>query len=136
MHSEFSVNKLFAKSLQLCPTLCDPIDSRLPCPRDSPGKNTGVGCQFPSPVTLVCLLNCLSRVQLFVNLWTIAHQALLSMDSLGKNTRVGCHTLLQGIFPTQELNPCLSALAEFITTSAAWGAQAYTLSKCPYFLLL
>ena len=26
------------------------------------------------------------------------------MDSLGKNTRVGCHALLQGIFPTQELN--------------------------------
>ena len=24
-------------------------------------------------------------------------------DSLGKNTEVGCHTLLQGIFPTQEL---------------------------------
>ena len=25
----------------------------------------------------------------------------------GKNTRVGCHFLLQGIFPTQGLNPCL-----------------------------
>ena len=25
-------------------------------------------------------------------------------DSPGKNTGVGCHTLLQGIFPTQELN--------------------------------
>ena len=36
-----------AKSLQSCVTLCDPIDSsptRLPCPWDSPGKNTGVGC--------------------------------------------------------------------------------------------
>ena len=36
-----------AKSLQLCPTLCDPTDgrqpTRLPCPWDSPGKNTGVG---------------------------------------------------------------------------------------------
>ena len=28
-------------------------------------------------------------------------------DSLGKNTRVGCHFLLQGIFPTQGLNPGL-----------------------------
>ena len=40
-----------AKSLQSCPTLCDPIDSsqptRLPHPWDSPGKNTGVGCHFP-----------------------------------------------------------------------------------------
>ena len=38
-----------AKSLQSCPTLCDPIDrqpARLPCPWDSPGKNTGVGCHF------------------------------------------------------------------------------------------
>ena len=29
-------------------------------------------------------------------------------DSPGKNTGVGCHALLQGIFPTQWLNPCLS----------------------------
>ena len=38
-----------AKSLQLCPTLCDPIDSSpgwLRHPGDSPGKNTGVGCHF------------------------------------------------------------------------------------------
>ena len=36
-----------AKSLQSCPTLCDPIDGSLPgSPWDSPGKNTGVGCHF------------------------------------------------------------------------------------------
>ena len=38
-----------AKSLQSCPTLCNPIrrqPTRLPCPWDSPGKNTGVGCYF------------------------------------------------------------------------------------------
>ena len=42
-----------AKSLQLCPTLCDPIDGSppgspqgSPSPWDSPGKNTGVGCHF------------------------------------------------------------------------------------------
>ena len=38
-----------AKSLQSCPTLCDPIDGSPPgCPHpwDSPGKNTGVGCHF------------------------------------------------------------------------------------------
>ena len=27
-------------------------------------------------------------------------------DSAGKNTGVGCHALLQGIFPTQGSNPC------------------------------
>ena len=37
-----------AKSLQSCPTLCDPIDGshQAPHPWDSPGKNTGVGCRF------------------------------------------------------------------------------------------
>ena len=28
-------------------------------------------------------------------------------DSPGKNTRMGCHSLLQGIVPTQGSNPCL-----------------------------
>jgi len=36
-----------AVSLQLCLTLCDPIDGKPPgSPWDSPGKNTGVGCHF------------------------------------------------------------------------------------------
>ena len=46
---------------QSCPTLSDPLDTRLLCP------------------------------------W----------NSLGKNTGVGCHSFLQGIFPTQGLNPGL-----------------------------
>ena len=37
--------------------------------------------------------------------WTVAHQAPLSTGSPGKNTGVGCHFLLQGIFPTQGSNP-------------------------------
>ena len=46
------------------------------------------------------------------NLWTIARQAPLSMggDSPGKNTGVGCHALLQGIFPTQGKNSSLLSL--------------------------
>ena len=32
---------------------------------------------------------------------------LIPWDSPGKNTGVGCHALLQGIFPTQESNPHL-----------------------------
>ena len=37
-----------AKSLQSCPTVRPhrPKPTRLPCPWDSLGKNTGVGCQF------------------------------------------------------------------------------------------
>ena len=35
---------------QLCPTLCDSVDCNPPgsCPRDSPGKNIGPGCHYPS----------------------------------------------------------------------------------------
>ena len=36
--------------------------------------------------------------------WTVACQAPLSRDFLGKNTGVGNHFLLQGIFPTQGWN--------------------------------
>ena len=46
---EYAAAAAATKSLQSCPTLCDPIDkqpSRLPHPWDSPGKNTGVGCHF------------------------------------------------------------------------------------------
>ena len=38
-----------AKTLQLCPTPCDPHrrqPTRLLCPWDSPGKNIGVGCHL------------------------------------------------------------------------------------------
>ena len=42
-----------------------------------------------------------------VNLWTVAHQALLSMKFSRQEYRVGCHSFLQGIFLTQELNPGL-----------------------------
>ena len=35
---------------------------------------------------------------------------LLALEFSSKNTGVGCHFLLQGIFPTQGLNPCLLCL--------------------------
>ena len=49
----FLLSAAAAKSLQLCPTLCDPIrlqPTRFSRPWDSPGKNTGMGCH--------CLLQC------------------------------------------------------------------------------
>ena len=52
-------------------------------------------------------LSLFSCVQLLATLWTAAHQAPLSRNSPGKNTGVGCHVLLQGIFPTQGSNPHL-----------------------------
>ena len=46
----------------------------------------------------------LSCVQLFATPWGVACQASLSMEFSSKNTGVGCHALLQGIFLTQGLN--------------------------------
>ena len=47
----------------------------------------------------------LSHVHLFATPWTVVCQAPLSpWNSPGKNTGVGSFSLLQGIFPTQELN--------------------------------
>ena len=50
------------------------------------------------------MLSHFSRVQLFAALRTVASQAPLSMGFFSKNTGVGCHILLQGIFPTQGWN--------------------------------
>ena len=67
-----------AKSLQLCLTLCNL--TRLLCPWDSPGKNTGVGCHL----FLQCMkgkvkVKSFSRVRLLATPWTAVYQAPLSM---------------------------------------------------------
>ena len=46
--------------------------------------------------------------------WTVAHKSPLSMGFSGKNTGVGCHALLQGICPTQGLNPGLLHCREIL----------------------
>jgi len=43
---------------------------------------------------------------------------LCPWDSPGKNTGAGCHFLLQGIFPTQELNLDLLIAGRFFTNLA------------------
>ena len=66
-------------------------------------------------------------------------------DSPGKNSGVGCHTLLQGIFPTQGLNPdilhfrqslhCLSHLLAILVPNMAvcllkaWKGENVTLAR-------
>ena len=40
-------------------------------------------------------------------------------NSPGKNTRVGCHSLLQGIFPTQRSNPSLLQCRQILDQGAA-----------------
>ena len=63
---------------------------------------------FPWELEEVCvcaMLNRCSHVRLFVTPWTIACQTPLSIGFSRQNTEVGCHALLQGIFPIQGSNP-------------------------------
>ena len=50
--------------------------TRLHCPWDSPGRNTGVGCHVLRQWVKVKLFSC---VRLFVTAWTAAYRAPLSM---------------------------------------------------------
>ena len=56
----------------------------------------------------LCYAQSLSCVQLFCDPVTYSLPgSTVHGDSPGKNNRVGCHALLQGIFPTQGSNPGL-----------------------------
>ena len=56
---------------------------------------------FTIAKTCVMCVSHFSLVQLCATLWTVAHQASVSMRFSGRNTGVGCHAHLRGIFPTQ-----------------------------------
>ena len=69
----------------------------------------------------LCMLSCFSHVQLSATLWTIAHQAPLSMDSPGKNTEWVAPSSSRaspdaGIKPASLASPVLTG--GFFTTSA------------------
>ena len=68
------------------------------------------------------MLNGFSCVWLCATLWITVSWLHCPWDFPGKNTRVGCHLLLQEIFPTQGLNPGLlypPVLADRFFTSRA-----------------
>ena len=46
-------------------------------------------------------------------------------NSLGKNTGVGCHSLLQGIFPTQGSNPGLPHCRQILYCLSHRGASLF-----------
>ena len=56
-------------------------------------------------VIITCMLSRFSCVRLFATLGLQPTRLLCPWDSPGKNTEMGCHALLQGIFPTQGLSP-------------------------------
>ena len=72
--------------------------TRLPCPWDSPGKNTGMGCHF--------LLQCMkakSESEVTQSCLTLCDpidppRLLCPWDFPGKSTGVGCHCLLWYVY--------------------------------------
>ena len=74
-----------------------------------PAVLTGIpGQTLMHPYACVCVYSVTSVVS--DSLWPYGLQParlLYPWTSPGKNTGVSCHALLQGIFPTQGLNPCL-----------------------------
>ena len=59
----------------------------------------------------------LSRVRLFVTSWTIA-RLFCPQGLSGKNTGVGCHTLLQGIIPVRDRTQVSHIAGRFFTDLA------------------
>ena len=103
------------------------------CPGVSPGccGDWGVpNLSWKDVQTGSCMLSHFSCVWLCVTLQTA--RLLCLWDSSDENTGVGCHALLQGIFPTQGSNPrlpCLPASASgFFSTSITWEAQVQRVS--------
>ena len=77
-------------------------------------------------ILVVCMLRCFSHVQLFATLWTVPHQAPLSMEFL----RLECWRGLPCPHPSDLPDPGIEprsltypVLADgFFTTSATWEA--------------
>ena len=71
---------------------------------------------------LLLLLSRFSRVQLCATPQTAAHQASRPWDSPGKNTRVGCHFLLQCMKVKSESEVAQSCLTLATPLTAAYQA--------------
>ena len=69
----------------------------------------------------------LSRVRLFETPWTVAYQAPPSMG-FSNSTGVGCHFLLQGIFPIQGSNPGLLHCRQTLYSLSHQGSPLVTKS--------
>ena len=79
----------------------------------------------------VCVCVCvwtLSRVRLFLTPWTVAAR-FCPWDSPSKNTRVGCHFLIQGIFLTHGSNPSLPYSRQILYHRTASEAMFSTSRK-------
>ena len=84
-------------------------------------------------VMCVCLCVCVCVCDSFLVISNLCDpmdstRLLCSWDSPGKNTGVGCHSLLQGIFPTQRLNPGLLQCRQSLFCLSHQGSPGEKLS--------
>ena len=80
----------------------------------------------------IAVVQALTRIWLFVTPQTVAHQTLCAWGSPGKSTGVGCHFLLQRIFPTQGSNLNLLRWQAHSSTLSHLGSPVSTIR---FFLL-
>ena len=80
-------------------------------------------------VFVLCMLSCFSHVWLCAALWTVAHQALLSMGFSRQEYCSGLPSPSPGDLPDPGITPMSPALAGgFFTTSATWEAHLCTVT--------
>ena len=79
---------------------------------------------------IVCMPSRFSHVQLCDAMDCSLPGSFIHGGSPGKNTRVGCHALLQGIFPTQGMNPCL-----FWLLHCWWILYHWATWEAPYIMI-
>ena len=94
----YSLTAAAAKSLQSCPTLCNPIDgspSGSPVPGILQARTLEwVAISFSNAGKWKVKVKLLSPVWLLATPWTAAYQASPSMGFSRQSTGVGCHCLL------------------------------------------
>ena len=101
--------------------------TRLPCPWDSPGKNTGVGCHFHLQCMKVKLL---SHIRLFVTPWTVAYQGPPSMEFSRQEYWSGVPSLVEDIFQFSR-----SVVSDSLRPHESQHARFNELHLCDYLSL-
>ena len=97
-----------------------------------------VGEKFQEPSCLCAKL--LQSCPTLCALWTVALQIFLSMEFYQQESGVSCHALLQGIFPTQRLNPNFLCLlhwhVSFLPLAPPEKPPKPLTSCCPFYINL
>ena len=78
---------------------------------------------------------CVLVAELVLTLCYLMDHSLCPWNSSVKNTAVGCQSLLQGIFPTQGLNPCLLHCRQILYHLSRQGSSpdsVVTLERLPF----